>query len=74
MTKLAEQAWAAMQQLDDSEQDRLAQMVLEDIESERKWDELLATPESQAWLEEMGRRAKEDYLAGRTEPLVPEDL
>lgn len=74
MTKLAEQAWAALQELDDREQDRLANMILEDIESERKWDELLATPESQKWLEEMGRKAMEDYHAGRTEPLCPEDL
>lgn len=74
MTKLAEQAWAALQELDDREQDRLAEMILEDIESERKWDDLLATPESQKWLEEMGNKAREDHLAGRTEPLIPDEL
>ena len=68
MTKLAEQAWAALRELDDSEQDRLAQMVLEDIESERKWDELLATPESQQMLEEWADEAMADHRAGRLEP------
>ena len=74
MTKLAEQAWAALRELDDSEQDRLAQMVLEDIESERKWDELLATPESQQMLEEWADEAMADRRAGRTEPLIPAQL
>ena len=72
MTKLAEQAWAALQELDDREQDRLARMILEDIESERKWDELFA--KSQDVLEKLAREAQEDYEAGRTEPLIPEEL
>lgn len=72
MTKLAEKAWAALQELDDREQDRLAQMVLEDIESERKWDQLFAT--SQDVLEKLAQEAQEDYEAGRTDPLIPEEL
>lgn len=74
MTKLAEQAWAAIQELDDREQDRLALMILEDIESERKWDKLFARPESQELLEEWADEALENYRAGRTSPLIPEEL
>lgn len=42
MTKLAAEAWKKLQELDDAGQDRLAQMILDDIESERRWDELFA--------------------------------
>ena len=74
MTKLLSEAWAKLQELDESEQDRFAQMILADIESERRWDELFATPESQAWLEKMGDQAMRDYHAGRTRPLDPDNL
>jgi hypothetical protein len=72
MTKLLSEAWAKLQELDESEQDRLAQMILDDIESERRWDELFAT--SQDVLEKLAREASEDYEAGRTDELIPEEL
>lgn len=72
MTKLAEQAWAALQELDDREQDRLANMILEDIESERKWDELFA--KSEDVLEKLGEAAWQAHLSGRTKPLDPDSL
>ena len=72
MTKLLTEAWAALQELEESEQDRLALMILEDIESEKRWDELFA--KSQDVLAKLAREAKEDYLAGRTEPLIPDEL
>lgn len=32
------------------------------------WDELLATPESDAFLKSLSEKAHEDYLSGNTEP------
>lgn len=72
MTKLLTEAWAAIQELEESEQDRLALMILEDIESEKRWDELFA--KSQDMLEEMGKEAWRSHLAGETEPLDPGNL
>jgi len=42
VTKLAAEAWEKLQELDDSYEDYLARMVLDDIESERRWVELFA--------------------------------
>ena len=72
MTTLAARAWKELQGLDDAEQDRLAQLVLDEIESERRWNELFA--ESQDVLEKMGDKALSDHLAGRTRPLDPDQL
>jgi hypothetical protein len=72
MTKLAAEAWRQLQELEDTEQDRLARIILDDIESERRWDELFA--KCQDMLEEMGEAAWQDHLAGRTTPLNPDLL
>ena len=42
MTKLLEQAVDKARQLSEAEQDAIAQIVLDEIESERKWDELFS--------------------------------
>ncbi len=72
MTKLAARAWEELQGLDEAEQDRLAQMVLDEIESERRWDELFA--ESEDLLTELGDQAMADHRAGLTRPLDPDNL
>lgn len=72
MTKLAAEAWEKLQELDDAEQDRLARMILDDIESERRWDELFEN--SQDFLGEMAAEAKAEYEAGLTDELTPETL
>jgi hypothetical protein len=74
MTKLAAEAWEKLQQLDDAEQDYIARKVLDEIESERRWDELFATKESQDLLAEMGEKAMREHLAGRTRRLDPDEL
>lgn len=61
-----------LQELDDAEQDRLARMILDDIESERRWDELFSR--SQDLLAEMAAEAKAEYDAGLTDELTPETL
>ncbi len=72
MTKLLTEAWAAIQELEESEQDRLAMMILEDIESEKRWDELFA--KSQDMLSEMAARARAEFVAGLTDELTPDKL
>lgn len=72
MTKLAAEIWEKLQELADAEQDRLARIILDDIESDRRWDELFA--KSQDMLAEMAAEAKADFEAGRTEPLIPDEL
>jgi len=42
---------------------------LEEVLGEAKWEQLLATPESDKALEDMGHQALEDHQAGRTQSL-----
>ena len=72
MTKLLAEAWARVQELEDSEQDRLALMILEEVESEQRWDELFA--KSRDLLAEMAAEAKAEFEAGLTEPMDLESL
>jgi hypothetical protein len=57
----------------------LSEALLEDedpaeVEAENaRWDELLATEESQAWLEKMAKKAREDYRAGKSTPMTFDD-
>ena len=69
--KLAE-AIARIQELDEESQEMWASWILEEIESEKKWDELFA--KSQDMLEKMGDEALKELREGRTQPLVPEDF
>ena len=46
----------------------------QDAEDEARWDETLATPESQELLARMADDALIEYRAGRTTPLDPDDL
>lgn len=71
VTKLAE-AIARIQELDEESQEMWAAWILEEIESERKWDELFARSED--LLEEMGDQALRELREGRTQPLRPEDF
>jgi len=72
VTKLAAEAWEKLQELDDDQQDRLARIILDDIESDRRWDELFA--KSQDFLGELAAEAKAEYEAGLTDELTPDKL
>ena len=54
MTTMLEKAFAEASRLPDFEQNALARWLLEEIESERKWDNLFAESE-----DELGRLALE---------------
>ena len=72
MTKLLEQAVAKARELPEAEQDAIAQLVIEEIESERHWDELFAkSPEK---LQKLADRAWAEHEAGGSEELDPDKL
>jgi hypothetical protein len=72
MTKPLEDAIAKLRQMPDEEQDAIAQIVLDELESERRWDELFAkSPEK---LRELADRAWAEHEAGGSEELDPDRL
>ena len=72
MGKLLERAIDEARKLPDDEQETLAWLMLEEIDSERRWDELFSQPSE--IIERMAEQALEDHRAGRTEPLDPDKL
>jgi HEPN domain-containing protein len=73
MGKLLERAIEEARKLPEDEQEAIGERLLEEIEDDRRWDELFSRPLSPA-LERMAEEALEDYRAGRTELLDPDKL
>jgi hypothetical protein len=72
MTKLLEQALAKARELPEAEQNAIAQIVIDEIESERQWDELLAkSPEK---LQKLADQAWAEHEAGGSQELDPDAL
>ena len=67
MTKLLEKAFSEAQKLSVTEQDRMAQWFLSELEEEKKWDEAFAGSRDQ--LLRLAAEALEDHRAGLTQPL-----
>ena len=83
MNKLLKQAFEKAADLPEEKQNRIAEIVLDeinggeewgDIDGYARWEELLASPESQAFLEKMADKIRAEHLSGRTQPLRPEDF
>ena len=74
MTQLLQDAFERAAELPQAEQDRFARFLLAELESERRWDELFARPESEDLLELLADEALSEHRAGRTQPLATEDL
>ncbi len=72
MTKLLEKAFAEAAKLPAEDQDVLAQAVLAELASERRWDELFAA--SPDVLSELAEEALAEHRAGRTKLLDPDSL
>jgi len=72
MTKLLKKAFEEAAKLPDEDQDALAQAVLAELASERRWDELFAR--STDMLSELAEEALAEHRAGRTKPLDPDRL
>jgi hypothetical protein len=67
-------AYEKAEKLSLKDQGMLAKKILEEIEAmewDEKWDETLATPESQAYSEKRKKEIIAEHLAGRTIEYVP---
>jgi hypothetical protein len=70
MTALMEKALHHLSALHPHEQDAVAALILEEIESEKQWDELFANSQNQ--LAQLAAQAIAQHQAGKTQPLDPE--
>jgi hypothetical protein len=72
MGRLLEKVMAEASKLPEEEQEAFAALMLSELESERRWDDLFAR--SQDLLARMAEEARHEYRAGLTEPLDPDKL
>jgi hypothetical protein len=72
MTQLLQKAFEEANKLPEREQNALASLLLEEIESERRWDEAFA--KSGDLLSRMAEEALEEHRAGLTQDLDPDQL
>lgn len=72
MTQLLERAYAEVSQLPETEQDAIAALILEELQSERQWAEAFAR--SPDVLSRLAADALAEHKAGKTLPLDPETL
>ena len=82
MNKLLKKAFEKAAELPDEKQETLAAIILEEMDSDEKWDgidgdarweELFARPESQILLERMADKALKEIQEGKSKPLSPSD-
>ena len=69
MSRLMEQAFLKARQLPEQDQEAIAAIILQEIESEGRWDELFARPESAELLSRMADEAMIEIRAGRARKL-----
>jgi hypothetical protein len=74
MNQLLQRAFNKAAELPQAEQDRFARFLLAEMESERRWAELFARPESEDLLERLADEALLEHRSGRTQRLTMEDL
>ena len=74
MNQLLVDAFQRASRLPEAEQERLANLILEEMAADLEWDALLASDVSESMLAELADAAVSDHLAGRTKALLPEDL
>lgn len=72
MTELLKKAFDEASRLRDQEQNAIAQWLLEEIASERQWDD--AFDRSQQVLEKLATEAMDEHRHGRSQPLDPDQL
>lgn len=72
MTELLERAIARLKTLPASEQDVIATLILQELESEIKWDSAFA--QSSDALAKLAANAMAEYHTGKTQELDPETL
>ena len=72
MSKSLEEVFAKLHELPEAEQDSIAAWLLEELESERRWEDLLA--ESADALGRLADEALIEHSRGRTKDLDPDQL
>jgi hypothetical protein len=72
MTNLLDEAYAAAKELPEDEQEMIGAVLLEEIEADRRWEELLS--QSSPVIERMIDKALENHRLGKTLPLDPDTL
>ena len=72
MTKLLEKAFEEASKLPETEQNSLAKWVLEELDADKKWDEVFA--ESEDILDQLANEALEAHNRGKTKPLDTDKL
>ncbi len=72
MPQLLDQAYAAIAQLPKDDQEAIAAMILEEIASEERWQQALASnPDA---LKKLADEARREHQAGKTNPLDADRL
>lgn len=74
MSHLMERAIQKARQLPEHDQEAIASIILQEIESEQRWDELFARPESADLLSRMADEALAEAKAGRARKLDVNEL
>jgi len=72
MNTLLQKAFDKVDQLPKKEKEAFASFILEEIEKENRWDELLNNSKKQ--LSTLAKEALNEYKSGKTDRLNPEDL
>lgn len=72
MTKLLEKAYERIAQLPEQEQDNIATLILDELDSEDQWSDKFTA--SASVLEKLAQKALEEHRAGKTLPLDPDML
>lgn len=74
MSQLMEQAIQRARQLSEPDQEAIAAIILQEIESDQRWDELFARPESADLLSRLADEALAEIRAGRARKLDINEL
>jgi hypothetical protein len=69
-----DQAIEKAKELPEQDQEAIAATILQEIESERRWNELFSRPESEDLLTRLADEALAEAKAGRARPLDLNDL
>ena len=72
MTHLLKRAFEEASQLGEKEQDAVGQWLLEELSSERRWDEILRR--SSDSLKKLADEARDEHRTSQTHPLDPDTL
>ncbi len=73
MTNLLTEAFRKAQDLPDYLQNEIAEQLIEDIENEIKWQQLLSQPQNMK-LEELAAKALSDSMKGKTREIGFDEL